>query len=59
VFLSFGVGTPAPVYGPDEPFLPVTGSLGRRCDAVRVRARAPVPNPAPLVSITAIPDGEL
>jgi hypothetical protein len=58
VLIAFGQGTPAAVYGPPEPYLPALGALGRRFDAVRIRARAPVSVPAPQVMLTAVPEGE-
>lgn len=58
VYLSFGLGHPIPVYGPEEPYLPVVGTLMRSCDAIKVRASAPVPTPPPQVSLTAVAHGE-
>jgi hypothetical protein len=58
ILIAFGQGTPAAVYGPAEPYLPATGVLGRRFDAVRVRAREPLSIPAPQVMLTAVPEGE-
>jgi len=56
VFVSFGAGWPAATYGPDEPIGPATGSLLRRCDALRVRSLTPgVPA---RVDFVATPAGE-
>jgi hypothetical protein len=41
VLIGFGVGTRAAVYGTDEPFLPITGGIARRCDAIRIKNRTP------------------
>jgi hypothetical protein len=37
VMLQFGDGIAAPVWGPEEPFSPIVGSITRGFDAVRVR----------------------
>jgi hypothetical protein len=57
VWIGFGESDIDPGYYPypDEPFLPVIGSVRRRCDRVRVKARAPISSPAPHVMITAVP----
>jgi hypothetical protein len=37
VYLQFGTGIGAPVWGPEEPFYPTVGSIARSFDAIRVR----------------------
>jgi hypothetical protein len=41
VDISFGVGIGGVQWGPDEPYLTVTGSIVRDFDAVRVRNHTP------------------
>jgi hypothetical protein len=37
IYLSFGEGIAAPLFGPDQPFYPTVGSIIRSFDAVRVK----------------------
>lgn len=41
IYLSFGEGIGGPLWGPDEPFYPIVGSIVRPFDAVRVRNLTP------------------
>ncbi len=37
VYIQFGTGIAAPIWGPEEPFYPTIGSIARGFDAIRVR----------------------